>query len=47
MITTAVALMCNRPMANPIVERGPTKKTNKRKNKKPRSVATQVEPQQK
>ena len=46
MIAMTVALICNRPAANPTVERGPPKKTKKRKNKKPRSVAMQAKSQQ-
>ena len=41
-VATAMALACSRATANPTVERGPPKKTSKRKNKEPKSVATQV-----
>ena len=47
MVATAVALACSRAMEIPTVERGPPKKINKRKNQKPKSVATQVETQNK
>ena len=41
---TAMALAYSRTTINPTVECGLPKKTHKRKNKQPNSVATQVEP---
>ena len=40
---TAVILQCSKTTTNPIVDRGPHKRKDRKKNKEPKSVETQVD----